>query len=76
MCLQRGLTVPATVADHITPHRGDWNAFLLGPLQSLCKSCHNSTKRTVELRGYSPEIGPDGWPVDPNHPAWKGATRS
>jgi hypothetical protein len=24
----------------------------------------------VEIRGYSVEIGIDGWPVDPEHPAY------
>jgi 5-methylcytosine-specific restriction protein A len=71
ICAQRGVVTPATVADHVEPHRGDWNAFVTGKLQSLCRSCHNSIKRTVEIRGYSPEIGPDGWPVDPRHPANK-----
>jgi 5-methylcytosine-specific restriction enzyme A len=71
MCLARGLSVPATVADHVEPHHGDWNAFVLGKLQSLCKPCHDSAKRTQELRGYSTEIGVDGWPTDPNHPAYR-----
>jgi hypothetical protein len=40
LCLKRGLVTPATIADHDPPHRGDWNAFRLGPLQSLCRDCH------------------------------------
>jgi hypothetical protein len=71
MCLDHGRVMPATIADHIEPHRGDWNAFMTGPLQSLCKQHHDSAKRTQELRGYSTEIGPDGWPVDPRHPAYR-----
>jgi 5-methylcytosine-specific restriction protein A len=70
-CLQRGLVQLATVADHVTPHKGDWMAFLLGPLQSLCASCHSSAKRTQEVRGYSTEVGLDGYPTDPKHPAYK-----
>ena len=31
----------------------------------LCRDCHDSAKRTIEVRGYSLEIGVDGWPVDP-----------
>jgi 5-methylcytosine-specific restriction enzyme A len=69
MCLARGLVVPATIADHIDPHKGDWNAFLSSPLQSLCFDCHNSRKKADENRGYSRELGTDGWPVDPKHPA-------
>jgi hypothetical protein len=71
LCLDRGRVTRARIADHIIPHKGDWNAFVTGALQSLCHDCHNSTKRTQETRGYSPEIGPDGWPVDPRHPAYR-----
>jgi hypothetical protein len=42
---------------------------LSGPFQSLCKPCHDSAKRFVEERGYRPDVGLDGWPLDPNHPA-------
>ena len=69
MCAANGLAVPATVADHIEPHHGDWNSFLTGALQSLCDACHNSRKRFEEIRGYHNEIGDDGWPIDPRHPA-------
>jgi hypothetical protein len=62
--------VVATVTDHVTPHKGDYNAFWLSALQSLCAPCHNSRKRLVELRGYATDIGEDGWPTDPKHPAY------
>lgn len=68
-CLSRGVTTPATIADHVEPHRGDWNAFMLGKLQSLCKPCHDKDKRLLDLHGYSDDIGDDGWPLDPRHPA-------
>jgi hypothetical protein len=29
--------------------------------QSLCKQCHDSTKRFVELHGFRPDIRLDGW---------------
>jgi 5-methylcytosine-specific restriction protein A len=69
MCGARGVVTPATVVDHVKPHKGDWNLFALGELQSLCKPCHDSPKRAFELRGYSGDVGNDGWPTDPNHPA-------
>ena len=69
MCLERGVATPATVADHVRSHRGDWNEFRLGALQSLCKDCHDKHKRVLESDGYSSQIGDDGWPVDPKHPA-------
>jgi 5-methylcytosine-specific restriction enzyme A len=68
-CKERGLVVPATIADHCVPHRGDWNAFWLGELQSLCGPCHNRAKRYEENRGFRPDIGLDGYPLDPRHPA-------
>lgn len=40
----------ATVADHVTPHRGDHALFWFGPLQSLCKSCHDTKKQRIERR--------------------------
>ena len=69
MCEARGTLTPATVADHINPHRGDDYLFSYGGLQSLCAPCHNSRKRDLELHGYSRDIGADGWAVDPLHPA-------
>ena len=71
-CSERGIVMPATICDHVEPHRGDVNKFWLGPFQSLCKRCHDSTKRFVETRGYLPGVGLDGWPLDPKHPANRG----
>ena len=68
-CLQRGHVVPATVADHVTPHRGDQQAFWFGQLQSLCAPCHSRFKQIEEVHGYSTDIDADGWPIDPRHPA-------
>ena len=69
-CLRRGLVTPASVADHIVPHKGDVNKFWLGKLQSLCHECHSIWKQREEVRGYSTEIGIDGFPVDRAHPAY------
>jgi 5-methylcytosine-specific restriction protein A len=67
MCTARGIVTVATVADHIAPHNGDWNAFLTGALQSLCEHCHNSSKRRIDLgTPPRPYIGEDGWPIDHN----------
>jgi 5-methylcytosine-specific restriction endonuclease McrA len=67
-CLERGIVTAANVVDHVTPHRGDWNKFVTGELQSLCEPCHNATKRQIELWGYRNDVGIDGYPTDPNHP--------
>jgi 5-methylcytosine-specific restriction enzyme A len=69
-CLERAIVTPATICDHVEPHQGDVNKFWLGPFQSLCKECHDSTKRFVELHGFRPDIGLDGWPLDPRHPVY------
>lgn len=40
---------PATLVDHIVPHRGDVAIFWRqGNHQSLCAPCHNSRKRRAE----------------------------
>jgi hypothetical protein len=48
-------------------HGGDYTKFLLGELQSLREPCHQP-KWAADKRGYSSEIGDDGYPVDKNHP--------
>ena len=72
MCLAMGQAVPASVADHVVPHKGDWNRFRLGQLQSLCELHHNGAKKRDEAKAYSCHIAADGWPVDPNHPVYTG----
>ena len=70
-CQQLGKVKPATVVDHVVPHRGDVNAFFLGALQSLCKPCHDRLKQHEERHGFMPGCGLDGMPLDPNHPAYQ-----
>lgn len=76
-CAKAGRVTAATVADHVIPHRGDERLFFDGRLQSLCDArpwrCHSSGKQSEERRGYSAEVGLDGWPVDGRHPANLGA---
>ena len=71
MCASHGHVSVATVADHVSPHRGEWNAFWLTPLQSLCAPCHSGLKQSEETLGYSKSIGVDGWPLDPKHPVYR-----
>lgn len=69
MCLQQGIDKEATVIDHITPHKGDYNLFWdIHNMQSLCYSCHSGIKKQQELHGYSQAVGADGIPLDKNHP--------
>lgn len=66
MCDQDGRVTAATVADHITPHRGDPVLFK-GPLQSLCKHCHDSRKQLFERTGVIAGGDISGRPADPRH---------
>lgn len=48
-CQSEGKLVPATVVDHIVPHRGDPHLFWdEGNWQSLCKSCHDTKTMTED----------------------------
>jgi 5-methylcytosine-specific restriction protein A len=63
MCYRDGRIEPATVVDHIVPHKGNqllmWNEK---NLQSLCAHHHNSEKKRQEMN-TRPMIGADGWPM-------------
>lgn len=69
-CREVGALRPATVVDHVRPHKGNTDLFWsVDNHQALCKPCHDSAKAFEENRGYSSRVGNDGWPVDPRHPA-------
>ncbi len=74
MCAADAVATVADTVDHVEPHKGQW-ALFIDPenLQSLCASCHSSRKQRQERRGYDNGLGPDGWPIDPEHPANKPA---
>jgi len=59
---------PASIADHVIPHRGDAELFWYGELQSLCKPCHDGIKASIE-KGGSPRLGcdRDGVPHGTSH---------
>jgi 5-methylcytosine-specific restriction endonuclease McrA len=65
LCLEAGRVTPATVCDHVVPHRGDFTAFRLGELRSLCAECHNRLDANNAPR---PPVREDGTPSDPRHP--------
>jgi 5-methylcytosine-specific restriction enzyme A len=71
ICKAEGRITGATVADHVEPHKGDYNRFVLGPLRSLCAPCHDNLQGFTH-KPYRPDIGIDGYPIDPNHPWWRG----
>lgn len=63
MCERDGVVTPATVCDHVEPHRDDVDAFWRGPFQSLCDPCHSSRKQREEHGRESLTWGADGWPI-------------
>ena len=68
-CLAKGRVTPAAIADHEPAHDGVWNAFCLGPLQSLCDACHERKHgRLGFTEGASRAVDESGFPVDPRHP--------
>jgi len=69
LCFDIGLTVAASVVDHIQPHQGDFALFWdEGNWQSLCKPCHDGAKAQLERTGALRGCRPDGLPVDASHP--------
>ena len=60
---------PATVANHVIPHRGDPWLFWHGALESACVDCHNQAIQKAEVQGFRVDaVDADGWPADPDHP--------
>ena len=48
-CFNKGRIEPATVVDHIRPHKGDEELFwMYDNYQALCKSCHDYKTSTQD----------------------------
>lgn len=47
-CVANDKITAATVVNHRVPHRGDWDLFIGGPFESLCKPCHDSVVQSEE----------------------------
>lgn len=56
------------IVDHHPAHNEDYQAFFFGPLRTLCKHHHDTIAQADEARGFSLEVGEDGWPTDPQNP--------
>jgi 5-methylcytosine-specific restriction endonuclease McrA len=69
MCLKQNVVAGAMAVDHITAHKGDQRLFWdQNNWQPLCGPHHNATKQSEERKGFSNEVGLDGWPIDTRHP--------
>jgi 5-methylcytosine-specific restriction endonuclease McrA len=68
-CRKRKKLTPATVVHHVEPHRGDPVKFFNpANLESSCAPCHDGEAQSDERLAHR-QIGDDGWPVSPDHPA-------
>lgn len=65
-CREQGRITAATVVDHVKPHRGDDHEFWHGRLQSLCDTCHNAVKQSLERTGRRRGCDVHGRPLDPS----------
>jgi len=73
MCADVGRITPASVVDHIEPHRGDTAKFWdSNNWESLCKTCHDAVKQSFEKTGHLRGSDLDGIPLDPRHPWHRG----
>lgn len=55
-CQEEGIITPATVVDHIVPHKGDMKLFWdTSNHQALCKRCHD-IKTATEDGGFGNRI--------------------
>ena len=55
LCAHPGCGAPATVVDHVTPHRGDPALFWdRSNWQPLCAHHHNAHKQRLERAGMDP----------------------
>lgn|GEM_PF-2867670 len=73
LCERDGIVRLMSIVDHHPRHNEDYRQFFEGPLRSLCKPHHDSEAQADEARGFSTEIGDDGWPIDSAHPMVSGA---
>lgn len=56
-CEQDSRLTPATVVDHIVPHRGDRSLFWESSnWQPLCAPCHNGRKQREERQSNAPRL--------------------
>lgn len=59
----------ATVCHHVdASSKHSWDSFFAGPFMSSCKPCHDQLGQIEDKRGYSPQVGSDGYPTDSRHP--------
>ena len=64
-CQKQGRIEPATVVDHVKPHKGDQALFWdKANWQPLCKHCHDSAKQREECGRPVVAYDLDGYPIE------------
>lgn len=72
MCSALGRTTPATVVDHIRPHKGDQSVFWdRANWQALCAPCHDRHKQAEDRGGMASGCDVNGVPISKSH-HWTG----
>ena len=66
-CRRAGRDTLAKEVDHIIPKSKGGNDRLSN-LQAICRDCHaeKTAREGVEASNTKPEIGEDGWPINPS----------
>lgn len=76
-CERRGLVVDACHVDHMLAIAAGGDAFpAIDGLMSLCHRCHSEKTSAMDRAGGNglrfKGVGPDGLPIDPDHPFFSG----
>ena len=67
-CLELDIVTPASVVDHIVPHKGDNKLFWdMNNWQALCKFCHDSVKQKEENGNSHVIYDDEGNPIGLDH---------
>jgi 5-methylcytosine-specific restriction enzyme A len=69
ICTVRDVNTAASEVDHVVEHRGSWNDFICGELQSLCSDCHRS--KSAQAHKKNQGFNEHGEPLDLAHPWYK-----
>lgn len=74
-CAMRGRSTPANTVDHRKAISAGGDPFpALSGLMSMCSACHNAKTWGTDRRGGRgvalPGCDANGFPIDPNHPAY------
>ena len=71
-CLANGVVEPASMVDHVVPHKGDMNVFWKSEdWQSLCDWCHKAIKASVEYLWINGKATQASLLLNRKHPDWR-----